>query len=261
MARFVSLLGLLILIGCETEPILFDTGYHVRFTETSLSIKESYSPIINIEVHNAGPALDTETTITYSISGSAREGVDYEIVGTRGRVVIDDGEFVGNIQVKLINNANNIIRTQDLVLTLISVSTADLRVGQSEGGIGKTFTLTIVDDCLLGGSFAGTRSVFSIPVEGISVTSSDCENYTLSKWNIELPSRLHTPFDVSLKFIDNGDNTLTIPIQDPDFDSDVTSLEGIGSVDPITREIFLVINLNGALGNPWYEVKLTLTPE
>ena len=92
-------------MACETEPILFKGPYHVRFSENTLILKESYSPIINIEVHNVGPELTDEVTISYSISGSAREGVDYEIIGTRGKVTIDDGDYFGNIQVKLINNA------------------------------------------------------------------------------------------------------------------------------------------------------------
>lgn len=257
MLRLVAILSLILLLACETERILFTSNYHVRFTETSLTIKESYSPIINIEVHNAGPILEDDVTISYTITGSAREGVDYEIVGTRGQVVIDDGEFFGNIQIKLINNANNIIRMQDLVLTLTSVSAADLRVGQSEGGIGRKFTLTIVDDCILGGTYSGTRSAFSIPTPNLNIISSDCENYILSDWDVDV---FDYPFPMSLSFIDNGDNTLTIPEQEqPELPEDVATIKGIGSVDPITREIYLIITLVDFEAPN--EVKITLTPQ
>jgi hypothetical protein len=255
--RFVAILCLILLLACETEPILFQSNYHVRFTETALTLKESYSPIINIEVHNAGPALADDVTISYSLSGSAREGVDYEIIGTRGRVVIDDGEYFGNIQVKLINNANNIIRTQDLILTLTSVSSSDLRVGQSEGGIGQKFTLTIVDDCILGGTYSGSRSAFSIPTPNLNIISSDCENYILSDWDVDV---FDYPFPMSLSFIDNGDNTLTIPEQEqPELSEDVATIKGIGSINPITREIYMIITLvDFEIPN---EIKITLTPQ
>jgi hypothetical protein len=255
MVKCITIFCVLILMACETEPILFNGPYHVRFTESSLILKESYSPIINIEVHNAGPELTDDVIISYSISGSAREGVDYEIVGTRGKVTIDDGDYFGNIQVKLINNANNIIRSQDLVLTLTSVNSSDLRVGQSDGGIGQKFTLTIVDDCLLGGSYSGTRSAFAIPTTGLKISSSDCVNYILSDWDVDV---FDYPFPMALTFIDNGDNTITIPQQEqPELNEDSATIKGIGSVNPITREIILIIELVDFEA----EVTITLTPE
>lgn len=71
--------------GCETEPIIFSGPYFVRFTETSLSTKESNSKPILIEVHQAGDALDEDLNITYKISGNARAGIDYTIAGEAGR--------------------------------------------------------------------------------------------------------------------------------------------------------------------------------
>jgi hypothetical protein len=257
MLRLIAILSLALLLACETEHILFTSNYHVRFTEPSLTLKESYSPIITIEVHNAGPALDDDVTISYAISGSAREGIDYEFVGTRGKVVIDGGEYFGSIKIKLINNANNIIRSQDLVLTLTSVNTTDLRVGQSEGGIGRKFTLTIVDDCILGGTYSGTRSAFSIPTPNLNIISSDCENYILSDWDVDI---FDYPFPMSLSFIDNGDNTLTIPEQEqPELPEDAATIKGIGSVDPETREIFLILTLVDFEAPN--EIKITLTPQ
>ena len=250
----------IILIGitsCETEKILFEGPYFVRFTDVALTEKESYSKVIKLEVHNAGPELTDNTTISYSISGSAREGIDYQIVGTRGQVTIEEGEYFGYIQVKLINNANNILRSQDVVFTLTSVNSGTLKVGQGEGGIGKKFTLTILDDCILGGTYTGTRSSFSIPTKNITITSTDCETYRLSNWNIDI-------FDFSdplpLTFVDNGDNTITIKSQEQeDFPEDLATIQGFGSVNPETKEIFLTVILVDFDESP--EISFTLKPE
>jgi hypothetical protein len=255
MRKFWILILIIGIEGCETEPILFKGPYHVRFTETTLTEKESYSPILNIEVHNAGPELQEDVTISYSISGSAREGVDYEIVGTRGKVFINAGEYFGQIKVRLMNNSNNIIRSQDLVLTLTNVNSDKLRVGQSEGGIGTQFTLTIVDDCILGGTYSGTRSAFSIPTTGLKIISSDCINYILSDWDVGI---FDYPFPMSLKFIDNGDNSLTIPEQEQEeLPEELATVVGIGSVNPNTREIYLIITLVDFDA----QIAITLTPE
>lgn len=257
MPKHITLFCLIALLACETEPILFQDGYHVRFTETSAILKESYSPIVNIEVHNAGPLNSDDVTISYAISGSAREGVDYEIIGTRGQVVINEGEYFGNIQIKLINNSNNIIRSQDLILTLTGVNDSALRVGQSEGGIGTKFTLTIVDDCILGGTYSGSRSAFSIPTPNLNITSSDCETYILSDWDIDV---FDYPFPMSLTFIDNADNTLTIPEQEqPELPEESATIKGIGSFDPLTHEIYLIITLVDFEAPN--EVRITLKPE
>jgi hypothetical protein len=234
----IFLLLLTILSGCETERILFKGPYHVRFTESSLTTKESNTQLISIEVHLVSPALDEDITIFYTINGSARENIDYTILETRGSLVIKKGEYVGVIDVQLINNANNIIRSQELLLTLTSTTNNVIQVGQSEGGIGKQFSLTIVDDCILGGEYIGTRSGASAPV---SITSDDCEKYVLSNWNINLFST-STPMD--LTFVDNGDNTLTIPEQEEqNIDDELATIKGTGVVDPLTGTIIMNITL------------------
>jgi hypothetical protein len=235
MKRIISITVVcaLTFLSCETDPIVFKGPYHVRFTESALTQKESYSSTIKIEVHNVGTALKEDVTVNYTIGGNARNGIDYTIAGTDNSLTIKKGQFFGYIEVKLINNANNILRSQNIVFTLQSVSNSDLEVGQGASAIGKTFTLTIEDDCILAGTYAGTKSVFDIPVEGITVTSSDCENYLLSNWNIDIFS---PPYDYSLTFIDNGDNTLTISEQDAG-----TKIKGQGIIDPLTKKITMTI--------------------
>ena len=256
----VFLIGL---IGCETEPILFKGPYFVRFTENARIIKESYSPVVEIEVHLAGPEMTEDIAISYTISGNAREGIDYSIVGTRGRVVIKKGEYFSYIKVQLLNNANNILRSQDLVLTLTHTD-AGLRVGQSKGGIGKEFKLTINDDCILGGTYSGVQTAFDVPTEGIQLTSTDCENYVLSNWGF---AEFNTIFPLALSFIDNGDNTLTIPEQkQPEFNEKLATIKGLGSVNPLTREIFFTISYLVPQTKPkidtvFVDTQITLTPQ
>src|SRR6478609_8889391 len=119
----------LLLIGCETDKIIFSGPNHVRFTNTTRTEKESYSKVIQLEVHIAGPVPEEDVNISYSIGGNARENVDYVILGERGKVLIEEGEYFGYIDIQLINNANNIIREQDLILTLTSVN-GKLAIGQ-----------------------------------------------------------------------------------------------------------------------------------
>src|SRR5688572_2124445 len=125
-----ALVLLILITSCETEPIIFRGPYHVRFTEPSAYDKESFSQPIDIQVHLAGPALDEELTIGYLIGGTAREGVDYVVLDERKKVKIPAGEYFGNIRIQLINNANNILRSQDIVLTLISANQNNLEIGQ-----------------------------------------------------------------------------------------------------------------------------------
>ena len=235
--------------SCTTDPILFRGPYHVRFTEATASQKESYSKTIRIQVHRAGPASDQDITINYSIGGDARENIDYTILGTRGSVLIKTKEYFGFIDIKLINNSNNILRTQDIIFTLTTVSSNDFEVGQG-GGIGKQFTFTIHDDCILGGYYTGSRSAFSVPIKDITITSQDCVNYRLSNWNIDI---IDYPFDLGLNFVDNGDNTLTIPPQDEDL-----KIHGIGAVNPATREIVMTLTFEDFDNQ---EISFTLKPD
>jgi hypothetical protein len=253
------ILLLLTLVNCETERIIFNGPYFVRFTESSRTEKESASNIIEIEVHQSQPVLEEDITITYTIGGDAREGIDYTVLGERGRVSIDKGEFFGVIKIQLINNANNIIRSQDIVLTLRTVSTNALQVGQDESAMGITYTLTIVDDCILGGTYTGKLGSYSD--RGIDITSADCENYTLSNWNLGLfyarIGAFRFPPAMDLKFIDNGDNSLTIPNQEEEnLSADVATIEGFGSENPLTNEITFTIIL---VDFDREEIQITLT--
>jgi hypothetical protein len=260
LKKIFSIYGLLLLqltIGCETEQILFDDPYFVKFSEEGDTYRESFSKVIQIPVHLVGTTLPEDVSIRYSTSGTAREGVDFVILAEEKRVVIKSGEYFGYIPVQLINNANNILRSQTLVFHLESSDNPDVKVGHPNSEMGRTFTLTIFDDCILGGNYNGFQRGFSIPVEGITITSDDCETYTLSNWNIGI---FNTPFDMDLTFVDNGDNTLTISQQEEEIlPEDFATIKGTGTVDPVTREITFTVVLVDFEEQP--EITFTLTPD
>jgi len=247
-----TLVGLV--LSCETEKIIFTGPYHIRFTDTLLTMKESHSQPVKIEVHLAGPQLADDIKATYSISGTAREGIDYTIVGDRGKLTLSRENSVGYITVQLINNANNILRSQTLVLTLTSTDHDDVGVGQAGGGLGKKFVFTINDDCILGGDYIGLKDELSVPVNDITIVSTDCEEYTLSNWDIDV---FQFARERSLKFIDNGDNTLTIPDQkDATLPVDSATINGSGFVDPLTQDIHMKVKLTQYKGQPEFSFKL-----
>ncbi len=228
------LAGMSLTMACETERRIFEGPYFVRFTDPAITAKESYGQMMEIEVHNSAAVPTGDVVVNYAIGGSAREGIDYTIKGTRGRVVIKSGKYFGTIEIQLINNANNILRTQDIVLTLQTIddNKNNIRIGQGVSQIGKTFTLTIQDDCILGGNYYGLSSPSAVPVEDITITSFNCEDYTLSNWDIDIFQFADVR---DLTFIDNGDNTLTIPEQEELTVG--TLIDGSGVVNPTTRVI------------------------
>lgn len=204
--------------ACEPQDLdrTFEGPYFVRFTDTTLTYKESYSKPIAIQVHNAGPILDQPITVNYIVTGTAREGKDYSIVGTKGTVIIPAKASTGTIMLQLINNANNILESTSLTFTLTGVQPSTLQVGfGQEGVVGKQVKVTIQDDCLLGGLYTGSGQVgtrtYSVP--DIEITSTDCKQYILSNWNIGIPFFSFDAITPTLTFIDNGDNSLTVPSQ------------------------------------------------
>jgi len=229
---------LLILTGCETAPILFKGPYHVRFTTDSDFRKESAPDVVAIEVHLVGPAQTEDISISYSIEGNAREGIDYIILDERGKITIPAGEYFTYINVQLINNANNILRSQDIVFSLRKAS-GELEVGQGESAMGKNFTFTILDDCILGGYYSAKQGSTTIP--DVTITSADCEVYTLSNWNIGI---FTSDVEMDLTFIENDDYSLTIPTQEEEtITPEFATIQGSGFQDPTTGDIIFDITL------------------
>jgi hypothetical protein len=106
--------GLLFLASCKEEVITFAGQSYVRFTDTTLTFKESYNKSIKIKVNNAGAALSEGVTVSYTVGGTAKEGRDYKFEGTKGTVFIPSGQSFGEISIKLINNSNNILESSTI---------------------------------------------------------------------------------------------------------------------------------------------------
>jgi hypothetical protein len=199
-------------------------------------------------VHNVGPILDQPITVNYVISGTAREGKEYSIIGTKGTVIIPAKASTGSIMLKLINNANNILESQSLTFTLTGVQPNTLQVGfGQEGVVGKQINVTIQDDCLFGGLYTGSSQLgtqtYSVP--DVEITSTDCKQYILRNWNIGLLDFNATK--PALTFIDNGDNSLTIPSQSSAELGTTDRISGRGAWNPTDRKITLTLQFKLAV--------------
>ncbi len=252
----VFLIAVAWLVSCKEETTLFQQNF-VRFTDTALVYKESYTPSIKVRVHNAGPVLSESIIVNYTIGGTAKEGRDYKIEGTRGAVAIPSGQSFGEISLKLTNNANNIIDASTIEFTLTSVTPSEkVQVGLNGGKLGKSLVLTIKDVCIFDGIYTGLLPVKTqfYGVQNIPITSNDCKRYTIDNINVGLSgfSQLFGWADLlgfdavhpKLDFIDNGNNTITIPKQVlSDFPTGFDTLSGTGVWNPQNKRITLSIKM------------------
>ncbi len=245
-ARYAAALLTLLLLAwaCEKKETIFEGPYHVRFTRLDTTVRESYTRTLRLPVHYAGPQLATPIRISYLVGGSAREGIDYRFVSEKGTVVIAANQSIGYIQLQLINNANNILETQDIRLTLVEAEPANLRIGFGAGEIGKTMRFTIVDECFLSGSYTGINTLAEAARQyrDIDITSTDCKEYTLTNWNLGLFGLNAVRTD--LTFIDNGDNSITIPAQvEAELSAPRDTISGSGFYNPLDQSITFNVQL------------------
>ncbi len=240
-------------LACKEELQVFQGPFSVRFTDTTLSFKESYFQVVKIKVHNTGPQLDQAVTVNYTVGGTAREGRDYTIQGIKGTVTIPARKSFGEIELKLINNANNILDNSNVVFTLTDVSLKDrLQVGFGQDGrIGKRLTFTINDACIFDGTYTGIRTVRSqtgqlqnVGVADIEINSTDCRRYTVANWNIALPLFNFDAEEPKITFVDNGNNSLTIPRQViPELNAGYDTISGTGVYNPLNKRITLNLRI------------------
>lgn len=252
------LLASLWLVGCEEERIVYQGSSFVRFSDTTLSFKESYSKAIKVRVHNGGPVLNESINVSYTVGGTAREGKDYRIEGTKGTVIIPVGQSFGEITVYLLNNANNILESSTIEFTLTAAKPADkVQVGFGKSGMGNKMIFTIKDACLMDGIYTGllpVNATQAYQLADIEIYSTDCKKYTVSNINVgmlgfaqffnwENPVSFEAEHP-TLDFIDNGNNTLTIPQQViPQFASGYDTLSGTGVWNPVNKRITLNIKM------------------
>jgi hypothetical protein len=240
----VFLLLLATVFSCEPEKTIFEGPHYVRFTRADTTVKESQTGPLRIAVHNAGPQLSTPITVTYTVGGNAREGIDYRFTGRKGTVVIPANQSFGYIGLELINNANNILESQDILFTIIDVEPASLRIGFGSGEIGKLMRFTIEDDCLLSGLYSAVllNNAQSQTYRSIRISSTDCREYTLTNWNLGLFSLNALKPDFT--FIDNGDNSITIPKQiESQLSAPRDTIDGNGFINPQDQSITFNLKL------------------
>ncbi|MCU0352265.1 MAG: hypothetical protein MUD08_00780 [Cytophagales bacterium] len=246
--------SLAVLPSCQEQRITFEGPHHVRFTDTVASYRESYPRVVVLRVHNVGPQLAQPITISYLVSGTAREGIDYNIVGTRGTVTIPANQSFGEIQLRLRNNANDRLESQQVVLTMVGATPDNLRVGFGKNNnIGRKLTLTILDDCILGGYYIGTRrqNATTITVPDVRITSTDCNEFTVSNWNIGLANLFNFQAEKpTIRFIDKKDNTIEIPEQSNSMFNSSIIFSGDGAWNPQNGHLSLNIRLRAPLRNP-----------
>lgn len=246
------------LVGCEEERIVYEGSSFVRFSDSTLNYKESYSKAIKIRVHNGGKVLNESINVSYVVGGTAREGKDYRIEGTKGTVIIPVGQSFGEVTVYLLNNANNILESSTIELTITAAKPADkVQVGFGKSGMGNKIVFTIKDACIMDGIYTGqlpVNATQAFQLADIEIFSTDCKRYTVSNINVGLLGFQQffnwdnpVSFEAerpTLDFIDNGNNTLTIPQQViPEFASGYDTLSGTGVWNPVNKRITLNIKM------------------
>ena len=254
----VAVLSIIWLTGCEEEKIIYEGSSFVRFTDSTLSYKESVSKAIKVRVHNGGKVLNESINVSYTVGGTAREGKDYRIEGTKGTVIIPVGQSFGEITVYLLNNANNILESSTIEFILTAAKPADkVQVGFGKSGMGSKITFTIKDACIMDGIYTGqlpVNATQAYQLADIEISSADCKRYTVSNINVGLLGfqqffNWESPVSFeaerpTLDFIDNGNNTLTIPQQViPQFASGYDTLSGTGVWNPVNKRITLNIKM------------------
>jgi hypothetical protein len=232
-------------VSCERKETIFEGPYYVRFTRPDTTVRESYTKPMRLAVHHAGPQQSEPITVRYLVGGSAREGIDYRILGEKGKVVIPANQSFGYVNMELINNANNIISSQDVVFTITEVTPANLRIGFGSGEIGKISRLTIADECILNGVYTGALQTDrgTLTKQDISITSTDCREYRVSDWNVGLLFGINA-LKPDLLFVDNGDNSINIPAQREEYlSAPYDTIRGDGFLNPLDQSVTLNVQL------------------
>jgi len=128
------------IVGCEEQLTVFEGPYHVRFTGTSSSQKESSISETVIKIHYAGSQPAESIQVDFSFTGGT-EGVDFTLIGGTS-LTIPAGEWFTSFSVKPIDNQ---VADGDKVITFeITSVSGDISAGL--GLVGKKFTYTITDD-------------------------------------------------------------------------------------------------------------------
>ena len=156
--RITSLFVLaLLLAACDQSELPFEGPNQVRFTETDGLEVENFhaggaanlNEPINVSVHLLSGLQSSDVIITYSLSGTAEEGVDYTILSDDNRqLIVPAGESFASIDFKLINN-NIQDGDRQIVFQIESVENNFSISSGPNSVIGRRYIFTITDDdCL-----------------------------------------------------------------------------------------------------------------
>jgi len=135
----------------------FEGPNQVRFTETEGQEVENFhaggeanlNEPIEVSIHLLSALQNQEVRITYSLAGTAEEGVDFAILSDESReLVVPAGENFATIAFDLINN-NEQDGDRDIVFKIESVDNNFSISSGPSSVIGRTYRFTITDDdCL-----------------------------------------------------------------------------------------------------------------
>lgn len=146
-----------------------------------------------------------DLTVSYSITGSATAGNDYEAVS--GTLVIEEGRDFRNINIAAINDVE-VEGDETVILTITGLSSPLFQIGDDDSG-----TVTIIDDDIPG-----------VNVTNISGDTSEDED--TANFNVTLSTQPTAPVNVVLTSSDTSEGTVqasvTIPVASWDTGVEVT---------------------------------------
>jgi hypothetical protein len=147
----------LLLAACDKQELTFQGPSQVRFTESDGQEVENFhdggaenlNEPISVSVHLLSRLPTNDVNITYSVSGTAEEGVDFTIINDQDRqLTVPAGESFTSIDFNLINNAQQDGDRQ----IIFQIESVDNNYSISAGPnavIGRRYIFTITDDdCL-----------------------------------------------------------------------------------------------------------------
>lgn len=153
----MMLLPLLFSLACGQEEMSFEGPNQVRFTDTEGQEVENFhaggnqnlNEPIQVSLHLLSPLQQSDVSITYSLSGTAEEGVDFSILSDDNRqLTVPAGESFAYIEFQLLNNSVQ-DGDRDIIFTIESVDN-NFSISSGENAvIGRSYRFTITDDdCL-----------------------------------------------------------------------------------------------------------------
>ncbi|HAF29990.1 MAG TPA: hypothetical protein DCG75_13195 [Bacteroidales bacterium] len=142
----------LIFTACEKVDNTYTGNGFIFFGEESITVAESSSDIITLNVLLADASTVTDLNVTIDVSLTAQgvtqelvEGVDFEVLqpADLSSITIPAGSNSAEIQIAVFDN---IVEDSAKYITLTLASAGDYTMGYPGSGIKKTAVITISDD-------------------------------------------------------------------------------------------------------------------